>query len=633
MSAMRCCDCLTETVSARWLQRALAGLLLALGLAVSAGATGQTTPTPPGAAALELTSARFRLLQGTPAADETVSLPHRWTRDAIGESGVVTGLYQITLPELPGPEPLWVYVPKLRTNAAFELNGQWIGDGGRMTAPLARHANAPFYLALPPSLMRPTGNLLTIRVASPQGSQGGLSRVQLGTHTQLDETVATRRLVQNGGVYVTSAIIASSSIYILMLWLQIGAGRGKGFLLLGLAGLAWSLRNLNLLAQEFGTSSERLHRTIEYATFAGHGVFLGLFGLFLLTRHEQEISTRLAQVFRWSIYVFVALGPVLLAILQGPAPALTLWIGLSSPLLLTMIWILIKRARATRAMSDRLIALLFIAFIAASLYDNAVLMVGSLFGRVYIAHYVGLLFFVTVAWLTAQQHVQALKAHEALNQSLEERLALREAQLQASFEATRSLESERSALTERSRIMRDLHDGVGAQLLTAISEVEDGTSDPEQIRQILTACLDDLRLTVDSLEPHENYLTTILGTLRYRLAPRLAKAGLTLTWEVEEVNPLSWLDPTRTLHVLRILQETISNVLRHAQATALVVRLTRGAGGVLLEVSDNGRGFDPSIPGAGHGLRNLRHRALQLGAKLNVTSSATGTAVTLLLPH
>ncbi|MBU6270554.1 MAG: ATP-binding protein [Betaproteobacteria bacterium] len=230
--------------------------------------------------------------------------------------------------------------------------------------------------------------------------------------------------------------------------------------------------------------------------------------------------------------------------------------------------------------------------------------------------------------------MQALRANEALNQSLEERLAQREAQLRVSFEATRALEADRSALAERARIMRDLHDGVGAQLLTAIAEVEDGRADPDRIRDTLTACLDDLRLAVDSLEPHDNYLTTILGTLRYRLAPRLARAGLTMQWDVEEVNPMSWLDPTRTLHLLRILQEAIANVLRHAQATTLLIRLARRPDGVLVEVRDNGRGFNPDAsPGPGHGLRNLRQRAAQLGARLTLTSSPEGTSVTLLLPN
>jgi signal transduction histidine kinase len=106
-----------------------------------------------------------------------------------------------------------------------------------------------------------------------------------------------------------------------------------------------------------------------------------------------------------------------------------------------------------------------------------------------------------------------------------------------------------------------------------------------------------------------------------------------MRWEVEEVNPLSWLDPTRTLHLLRILQEAIANVLRHAQASTLLIRLQRGESGVLVEVRDNGRGFDTRIDsGPGHGLRNLRQRAVQLGASLQISSGPQGTSVTLLLP-
>jgi signal transduction histidine kinase len=605
----------------------VAPLVLALAVAV-------TTFCAPDASAraIEIRVARF---EGDAIASDhpvEVSLPHVWPSAPTTGAPVRTGVYRVALPPFPPGEPLWVYVPKLRTNAQFELNGHWVADGGRMQPPIARHANSPFFVALPPGLARDGGNELLIRVVAPSGSRGGLSAFQVGPRDTLAGTVALRRLAQNAGVYATSAVLAATSIYILLIWWHGDRPRSRAYPLLATAGLVWAARNLNLVLLDFGTASDAVHRVIEYSTFVGHGVFLALFGLFLLDRHAGLVPPRLALVMRWAIAGFLLLGLLLIVSLGGPAPALTLWLAASAPLLAAMAWILLRRARQTRASADRLLAALFVSLIAASVYDNAVLAMPSLFGRIYIAHYVGLAFFATIAVMLAQQYSSALQAYTSLNQSLESRLREREREIELRFHESRILERERVALEERARIMRDLHDGVGAQLLAAIHEIGDREQDATGIRAALVACLDDLRLAVDSLEPHENYLTTILGSLRYRMTPRLASAGIQVVWDVKEVGPLTWLDPSRTLHLLRILQEAISNVLKHAEATHIAVRLARTRDGIEVEVRDDGRGFDPTAASVGHGLRNLRHRATLLGARLTIESGSEGSLVRVVLP-
>lgn len=611
----------------RW--AAIVGLVLAcLGTVLAAtGVTGDPRD------ALTVDRARFAFRHAEPsAAPAEVALPHLWAReDGLGRL-VTVGLYRVTLPPSTPDRPLWIYVPKLRTNAAFELNGQWVGDGGRLDPPVTRHANSPFWLPLPPALARPDHNELTIRVVSPEGTRGGLSAFYIGPREVLEPRVVWRRLIQNTGVYVTSAVIAATSLYILMIWWRVRREDRSGLLPLALAGLVWAARNLNLVLLDFGTRSEAVHRAIEIATFTGHGLFLALFGMFLVARYEHLMRRGAGRLFRVSIWVFVALGPVLLFLLRGPAPALTIWLIASAPLLVAMMWILALRARSSRASVDILLAALFAAFIAASIYDNAVLMRTDLFGRIYVAHYAGLLFFGALAWMMVQQYALAIAAHRDLNLSLEARLAQRERELENRFNDAQALERERAALAERGRIMRDLHDGVGAQLLSAIHSVGEHGADAAAIRQSLTACLDDLRLAVDSLEPHNNYLTTILGGLRYRLAPRLARAGLVMHWDVEEVGPLDWLDPTRTLQLLRILQEAISNVLQHSRATTVRITVARAGGGVEVEIRDDGIGFDTTTSSGGHGLRNLRQRAAILGADLRLHSGPDGTTISLSLP-
>jgi signal transduction histidine kinase len=148
----------------------------------------------------------------------------------------------------------------------------------------------------------------------------------------------------------------------------------------------------------------------------------------------------------------------------------------------------------------------------------------------------------------------------------------------------------------------------------------------------LRECLDDLRLTIDSLEPTENDLLPVLGNLRYRLDKRLKQQGIDLDWRVSEVPKLACMTPQNVLHVLRILQEAFTNVLKHARASTVQVETGVDAPGehVFIRVRDNGHGFTGDH--AGHGLANMRRRAQVIGGILQIHPSPSGTTLSLLLP-
>jgi signal transduction histidine kinase len=94
--------------------------------------------------------------------------------------------------------------------------------------------------------------------------------------------------------------------------------------------------------------------------------------------------------------------------------------------------------------------------------------------------------------------------------------------------------------------------------------------------------------------------------------------------------------PHRILQVLRVLQESLTNVLKHAAATEVTVITATGqdAAGratILVDVIDNGRGYTPGMQ-SGRGLGNMRRRARELGGSIEFSSSASGSRVRLILP-
>jgi hypothetical protein len=156
---------------------------------------------------------------------------------------------------------------------------------------------------------------------------------------------------------------------------------------------------------------------------------------------------------------------------------------------------------------------------------------------------------------------------------------------------------------------------------------------PGELAVLVREALDDVRLMIDSLDPVDDDLNAVLAMFRDRLVPRLQRANVELRWDVQPLPAVPGLTPARVLHVLRMLQEAVTNALRHGRARTLAIGARAQEGRVAIEVRDDGIGFDARNAGSGRGLKNLQRRAAELGAELVIDSApGRGTAVTVELP-
>src|SRR5262249_35154667 len=117
--------------------------------------------------------------------------------------------------------------------------------------------------------------------------------------------------------------------------------------------------------------------------------------------------------------------------------------------------------------------------------------------------------------------------------------------------------------------------------------------------------------------------------LRERLIPRLALAGLRVAWDVTTLPALDHAGPQEMLQIMRIVQEAVTNILKHAQARTLsVCARTISSAEIAIEIADDGCGIvEPRTHG--RGLANMRYRAARLGGALDVESNERGTKVRL----
>jgi len=268
------------------------------------------------------------------------------------------------------------------------------------------------------------------------------------------------------------------------------------------------------------------------------------------------------------------------------------------------------------------------------LYNNVVNPEGWFLGA-----YTNAVTFAMFGALMYRRYIHAITEVEQINASLAQRLQAREAQLETSHRLLREAALRQTISEERQRLMQDMHDGLGSSLISAIRSVERGGVSDAKVSQILKDCLDDLKLTIDSMEPVEADLLLLLATLRFRLEPRFEGSNITLVWDVQELPTLTWLEPSSALHILRIVQESIANILRHTRADRIRVSTARdedgGNNGVLVVIEDNGQGFDigKALDSAtGRGLHNQQRRAKAVDGAVSWASDANGTRFTLWLP-
>ena len=195
---------------------------------------------------------------------------------------------------------------------------------------------------------------------------------------------------------------------------------------------------------------------------------------------------------------------------------------------------------------------------------------------------------------------------------------------------------------ERHRLSRELHDDIG-QLLTAAKLQSEWLKRrmPEDMQGQCSVLCDTLEETLTKvrdvsaiLNPRQLASLGLEASLRAHLLKTLANTSV--HWSLECQQRLTGIPEEMAVAAFRITQEAVTNILRHAEARNLLIRLQRTPQGLTLLISDDGLGFAPAVdPGreGQRGMAGMQERIDQLGGTLAVTSEAgKGTQIEALFP-
>jgi signal transduction histidine kinase len=199
-----------------------------------------------------------------------------------------------------------------------------------------------------------------------------------------------------------------------------------------------------------------------------------------------------------------------------------------------------------------------------------------------------------------------------------------------------------AAVQERQHLARELHDSVSQALygisLGAYTAREALESDPreaiaplEYVMALSEAGLAEMRALLFELRPESLATEGLVAALSKQVTVLRTRYKLLVEAQLSEEPALS-LEGKQALY--RIAQEALHNIVKHAHARTVTLRLARQDGELLLEIGDDGRGFDSSEPFPGHfGLLSMRERAAELGGTCSIDSAPSqGTRLRVCIP-
>ncbi|MBR0991640.1 histidine kinase [Bradyrhizobium japonicum] len=530
-----------------------------------------------------------------------------------------------------------VYLPRFSNAVEVAVDGVVVLDSRRDANANRPDRNTPQIAAIPASLLREGANEITVRLFVWGPLKGFLDTVYVGPDAALRPAYETRTLL-----FVTLPVVFSAwqsilAVILAIMWLMRRREPVYGVLA---TAMVLGVVQAYVPPPVPPAATSRL-AAVLLASAPTESALVVMFGVLFFG-------------WRWPRYGMLLFVPGLVVFVVGliggpPLPRiLFLVIGIPTVglCLLLMAWVtataVVRRQDAASFTIGCAVTIVLVCWIQDML--TVIDIVNT--DRIFVSRLSYSAMLVAIGAGLTWRFARALNQVDSFAGQLVTRVREAEERLKASF--VREEERARAAAlaNERTRLMRDLHDGLGGQLVSIVALSERG-HEGATITDAARAALKDLRLVIDSMDDIGGDLMLALGSWRERASAQLRPHDITLEWRVATVQGLPLhpeLRPWHVIQIVRILDEAVTNAVKHAQARHITVTIetldaSEGPCG-LISVTDDGRGFAPAGHGetgrtgqTGRGLRNMRNRAARCGAVLDLSSDASGTRVRLQLPQ
>ena len=564
-----------------------------------------------------------------------IALPDDWANTRPHYEGSVWYRVRFDRPAVAAPSDIVsLYIERACSNVEVFLNERMIYSGGRMTNPVTAGCRYPHLVTLPAPLLLPSGNVLDLRVhgdplqhVASREFAAGLSALKVGPQGPLAEE-ASRRLFWS------------------VTWVQIGAG---GIALMGMLmfALAWYNRTevyfgyFGGLCLTWAVLTSRIwmrdlpweHAVTDYVYCIGVATLVGLAVQFLLSyaglRSRAIESALVVQWLLMPLSLMLGGETRLFAVANAWYVVFAAEIVAIGALYLGVTWRQRRHDFWPMAAVLGLAGALMIQEIASQSDFFAVTLPIEA-GSPALSAAAPLLFGV-VGWRLFTMFARALRTSEAARHTLARRVRELTTEFEGNFSQLAELRVEQVTEKERKRIAADLHDDLGAKLLTIVH-----TSNDDRISALAREALEDMRLSVKGLIGKPMRLADAVADWRAETVARLGQAKIEVEWENLTQDTDHLLPSRGFVQTTRIVREAVSNIVKHSEATKCTVRCRIAEGHFELTIQDNGRGIPLELDGKldrGLGMSSMKRRAKQMRGQCLVQSGpGYGTVIALTVP-
>ena len=533
-----------------------------------------------------------------------LALPFQWDRARQGD-GHASFVFE--LPAHDRAQAQSLYFPRVGNTFRVRWGGTLVHGSASDRPQRMNTVHIPRQVDLPPGIA--PGDRIVVEIDTVAGAEGGLSTVLFGPRDEISRVYA-----DNVHWRLAAALVVSSASLVLgmlglLVWFH---QRDAVYLFYGLAEVLWSVRTAGYYLTDRLLVPWPWWGIAMTVFYVGAITSMCYFGLLLV----QRATPRWRRLFQGYLLVSAVLLAVVFAFdhhdwwRHWRATILALSLACAG---------LVVHSAVTRRTREAIVMSLACALIVGIGARDWVVI--TLQGTNYNAFpwvtYAWVGFGFVMALLLAWRLREATRAQEAHAQELAVRLAQQEQALERAFAETRVQTAHTAATEERTRVLQDMHDGVGHELLGALQIAHEDETPREVLAQQIQRAMDHLKLTVDVLQEGAQDISTVLGLLRYRLGPRLQAAGITLDWQVDTIPAVEGWTTRHSRDLQMLLYEAFTNLLAHAHAKRIRLSARHEGECIRIRLEDDGRGVAADAK-VGQGRQTMASRAARLGGTLRI---------------
>ncbi|AJD47436.1 ATPase, histidine kinase-, DNA gyrase B-, and HSP90-like domain-containing protein [Isoalcanivorax pacificus W11-5] len=514
----------------------------------------------------------------------------------------------------------YLFIPTISQRAIITLAGEEIADTEHRTTMIGLASGITALVPLPPRLLQPGENVIDVHLQSIGMVPAYLSPLYVGSADQLTPYYRSRIFLLEYLRLMVPAGQLLMALVVMVLWLY--------------------------------RPQEPLFGWLALMLVTSMFIYLGMMqdlvpGLFTLMPYLHMIGSSASAILMITVLLIAGIPPprwLKLAALLVPAGCIVLGVSglvsasqlvmfVNAPLNITglLISLGITGWAAARRVSEAWLLLLPLLLAALAALHDYLVVTGRADGPIFLSVYYRPALMIGIAMILMRRLGVSLNRLDNANAYLTQRLTEQEQELARLHAEERREAARRTLADERRRLTADLHDGLSGHLasIIALSEREKSA----QVERAAREALDDLRLVIHSLDIQDRELPAALAGLRERLERQLKRMGVTLDWSMARLPEIAGVTPSQALNVLRILQEAITNAIKHGQATHISVQGSDDDGHARIEVENNGLPFPRNPDRCGTGLNNMRRRIRALDGRIEIEPLEQGTRLTLWLPR